>query len=88
MKSNPKEVEFEFNLPDFDKKDIDVKISKNLLAIRASKKQEKKTQKKDFFHYEKSSRSFAYSTTLPSINAKKAKTDFKKGVLKIIVPKE
>lgn len=88
MKNNSKEVVLEFNLPEFNKKDIKVKLTKNSLGIKAEKKKELKVQKKDFFHQEKSYRSFSYATTLPSINPKKAKTEFKKGILKIKAPKK
>jgi len=87
MKNNSKEVVLEFNLPEFKKKDIDVKLSKNSVFVRAEKKSEKKLQKKDFFHQEKTAKVFNYQTTLPKVNVKKAKIDFKLGVLKIVIPK-
>ena len=88
MKNNSKEIILEFNLPEFSKKDINVKLLKNSATIKAEKKKESKVQKKDFFHQEKSYKSFSYSTTLPTINPKKVKTKFEKGILKIIAPKK
>jgi len=88
MKNNSKGVELKFELPGFDKKDIKLKISKNLLSINAEKKSEKKVKRKDFFHQEKSYRQFSYATTLPSVQPKKAEIEFKKGVLKVKVPKK
>ncbi len=88
MKNNSKEIELKFNLPEFNKKDINLRISKNLISIKAEKKKENKAQKKDFFHAEKSSRSFNYTTSVPTIKPKEAKVDFKKGVLTIKVPKK
>jgi len=87
MKNNKKEVILEFDLPDFSKRDIKIRLGKNSASIKAEKRQEKKVQRKDFFHAEKSYKSFSYYTTLPRINPEKAKTEFKKGKLKIKAPK-
>ncbi len=88
MKHNKKEVVLEFHLPEFSKKHIKINLDKNSANISAEKTDEKEVKKKDFFHKEKTYKSFSYSTTLPSINPKKAKTEFKKGMLRIKVPKE
>lgn len=87
MEHNKKEVILNFNLPHFTRSDINVNISKNSVAIRANRKLSKNIQKKDFFHSEKSTSSFDYLTTTPLINPKKAKIEFKKGVLKIKAPR-
>ncbi len=87
MKNNSKEVILEFNLPGFSKKDLNIKLSKNSISIKAEKKYKKQVQKKDFFHQEESYNGFRYSTTLPKINPNKAKITFKSGILKIIAPK-
>ena len=44
-------------------------------------------KKKDFCYEESTSKSVVYSTTLPKINPKLAKINFKGGVLKITAPK-
>ncbi len=88
MKENSKEVLLEFNLPDFRKQDVKVKLTKNSLGITAQRKTEKKVQRKGFFHKESSSHVFNYATTLPNVDAKKAKITFTKGVLKIKAPKK
>ena len=87
MKNNSKEVVLEFNLPSFKREDINLKLSKDSIVIKADKKFRNKIQKKDFFHAEKSHQKFYYATTLPKINPKKAKIKFDKGVLKIAAPK-
>jgi len=87
MKSNKKGIVLEFKLPEFSEKDIKVSISKNKASVEAEKKQEKKIQRKDFYHRESTYRSFSYSTTLPKINPKKAEISFKKGTLKITAPR-
>lgn len=87
MKKNSKEVVLEFDLPEFSKKDIKVRLSKNRAQVRAEKSNEKKVQKKDFFHEEKSFKSFNYSTSLPDVNHTKAESEFKNGVLRVKVPR-
>lgn len=88
MKINSKEVVLKFELPGFKREDINVKLSKGSVLIKAKNKSRSRVQRKDFFHQEKSCRFFNYSTTLPRINPKKATIEFKRGVLKITVPKE
>jgi len=87
MKNNKKEVVIEFDLPNFKRDDIKIKLSKNSASILAERKIEKEVERKDFYHKEMSSGNFVYKTTLPNINPKKAKISFKGGVLKIIAPK-
>ncbi len=88
MKNNAKEVILNLDLPGFNKEDIEVKINKNCVKVKAQKKSHKRIQKKDFFHEEKISKSFSYITTVPEIKPKKAKTKFSKGKLQIILPKK
>ena len=88
MKENSKEVILEFALPEFKKDDIKIKFTENAVSVQAGRKIEKETQRKDFFHQEKTERSFNYTTTVPSINPSKAKIFFKGGILKISVPKK
>ncbi len=88
MKQNNKVVKMEFQLPGFDKKDIKVKIDKDKAIISAEKTIHNKVEKKDFFHEEKTYRSFSYMTTLPKVKPNKTKTEFKRGVLRITAPKE
>ncbi len=88
MKNNLKEVIIDLDLPGFNKEDVKVKIGKRGIAVKAEKKQEKKIQKKDFFHREKSYKSFSYFTTVPKIRPEKAKLKFSKGKLQIRASKE
>jgi HSP20 family molecular chaperone IbpA len=88
MKNKSKKVELEFNLPEYKKKDINVKVKKDSLALTANKSNRSEVQKDDFFHKEESSSSFSYFTSLPPVKHKKAKTSFRKGVLKVVVPKK
>lgn len=88
MKNNSNEIIFEFDLSGFDRKEIDVKIKEGEIYIIANKKDEKRKKEKDFSSYEKISKSFKYISTLPKIEKDKAKIDFDKGILKIIIPKK
>ncbi|MCX8158957.1 MAG: Hsp20/alpha crystallin family protein [Candidatus Pacearchaeota archaeon] len=83
-----KDIVLKFDLPGFDKKDVKVMLKRDRALIEAEKKIEKKIKKKDYYHEEKSYRSFSYSTSLPEIDVEKAKTEFKNGVLKIFAPRK
>ncbi len=52
------------------------------------KKEENELEKEDFKWFEKSLRTFDYSSSLHSVVGKDAKIDFHKGKLKIIVSKK
>lgn len=88
MKETKKEIVFEFPLLGFDKDDVDVKLTKNSLLIKAQKKHKRKIHRPNFFHFEKQKHNFFYATTLPEIDSKKTKITFTKGILKIKLPKK
>jgi HSP20 family protein len=88
MEHDDKEVNLEFNLPGFEKKDIKVNLTDDKVEITAEKTHEKKIKNKGFFHEEKSYRSFYYHTNIPAINANKSKVEFKNQKLKITAPKK
>lgn len=88
MKHNNKEVKLEFNLPGFEKKDIQVNITRDNAEIKAEKTYEKKTENRGFSHHEKSYSSFYYHTNIPKVNPKKTKIDYNRGKLKITAQKE
>lgn len=87
MNINSKEVYMKFNLPNFKKEDIKVRLSNNSLTIKAQKSKKSKIEKKDFKHIEKSSQNFKYSTSLPRIDKQKAEIRFNKGILTIRAPR-
>jgi len=87
MENHEKEVVLEFSLPGYKEEDIELNIEKNHISITAKHQIEKKVQRQDFFHDEKTLKNFEYSSTLPSIDPKKAKFSFVDGVLKIILLK-
>lgn len=78
-------------LPGIDKKDIDLNIMDDRLAIRAEIKKERKEEKKDsgYFFHERSYSSFSRQLPLPSsVIPEKAKADFSNGILHIDLPKK
>jgi HSP20 family protein len=87
-KETSKEIVLEFDLNGFDKKDINLKLTRNSVVIKAKKKTDDKVEKKGFFQEEKSLRTFDYSMSLPEIVPKKSKISFNNGILKIAAPKE
>ena len=83
-----KEVRVTCELPGIDQKDIDITLSKDAVTIRGEKKQEKEEKGKDYYHMERSYGSFQRKVSLPAeIDDDNVKAEFKKGVLKIILPK-
>ncbi len=87
MKNNSKEIVLDFKLPGFKREDIHINIGKRSVVIKAKKKERNRVQKRDFFHEERASRAFNYTTTLPEVNPEKARIDFNKGRLHIEIPK-
>ncbi len=74
-------------LPGIDEKNIDVSLDENVLTVKGEKKEEHEDKKK--LHVsERSYGFFERSFSVPSgIDAAKVKAEFKKGVLKIRLPK-
>jgi len=87
MENHEKEVILEFSLPGYRKEDIKMILKKNSIEIKAKHEIEKKVQRQDFFHDEKTAKHFEYSSTLPIVNPNKAKISFKDGILRIVLPK-
>jgi len=76
-------------LPGIDKKDIDLKITDNMLGIKAEKKHEEEVKKKGYFRQERSYSGFQRAFTLPArVIPEKAQAEFKNGILTITIPKK
>jgi HSP20 family protein len=85
---NEKEIRISAELPGLDEKDIEISLSHDTLTIKGEKKEEKESSKKEYYRKERSYGSFRRSISLYSeIDADKVKASFKKGVLKITLPK-
>lgn len=82
------EVLVRAEVPGVDKNDISVSLSDNLLTIKGNTSKEIKKEEGDYYRHEISSSSFARSVTVPkNIDASKAVSNLKNGVLEITLPK-
>lgn len=78
----------EAELPGFDKKDIDVNISDDILTIKATRKQEQEKKDKNYYYAERSYGEFVRSLRLPSeVDKKSIKAKYNNGVLELTLPK-
>ncbi len=82
-----KEVRITAELPGLDEKDMEVAVTNNMLTIKGEKKVEE--EEGDYYHSERSYGYFNRTIALPQgIDADKAEAKFKKGVLKVTIPKK
>ncbi|MCX7956319.1 MAG: Hsp20/alpha crystallin family protein [Endomicrobia bacterium] len=78
----------EAELPGFDKKDIDINITDDILTIKASRKQEQEKKEKNYYYAERSYGEFIRSLRLPTeVDKKSVKAKYDKGVLELTIPK-
>jgi HSP20 family protein len=83
-----KEIRITAELPGMDEKDLDVSLSGNNLLIRGEKKAEKEEKGEHYFHKESSYGAFHRTIPLPTeVVEDQVEATFKKGVLKIRLPK-
>jgi len=88
VKEDGKEIKVTAELPGMDEKDIDVTLSRDSLTIRGEKQEETEDEGKDYYHAERRYGSFHRAIPLSAeVDESKAEADFKKGVLKIKLPK-
>jgi HSP20 family protein len=75
-------------LPGLEAKDVNVSISGDLLTITGEKKREKEEKDEHHHYIERYTGTFQRSFRLPvAIQSDKVEASFKKGVLKITLPK-
>lgn len=75
-------------VPGIEKKDLDISLTDNLLTIKGQSSSEKKEEKGDYHRHEISRSSFSRSVTLPgAVDASKASSTLKDGVLELTLPK-
>src|ERR1700716_3894736 len=68
---------------------VEVTVTNNMLTIKGEKKVEKEEEEGDYYHSERSYGYFDRTIALPQgIDADNAKAKFKKGVLKVTIPKK
>src|SRR5437870_12876365 len=83
-----KEVKVCAEIPGADAKDIDVSVEDGTLTIKGEKKYEQEEKEKGQYRMERSYGSFERSIRLPTdVDESKAKAEFKKGVLRLTLPK-
>lgn len=88
VSENDKEVRITAELPGLDEKDVEVRVAKNKLTIKGEKKVEKEEEDGDYYHSECSYGYFDRTIELPQgIDADNGKAKFKRGVLKVTIPK-
>ncbi|MFQ5330267.1 MAG: Hsp20/alpha crystallin family protein [Thermodesulfobacteriota bacterium] len=75
-------------LPGVDKDKIDINVEDDNLIIKCEIKDEKEIKKEEYYHCERSYRSFARTIALPmKVEARKVKATFKDGILDVTLPK-
>lgn len=77
-----------FRVPNVERKDIKVDITRNRIEVKVERKYEKKTEGKGFFKEEKGYRGFFKYLSLPKpVIPEKAKTRYSNGLLEVVMPK-
>jgi HSP20 family protein len=83
-----KEITVTAELAGLDQKDVELTLNDDVLTIRGEKKEESEHKDAKSFHKECSYGSFVRTIQLPAeVDQGKVKAEFKKGVLKIQLPK-
>ena len=84
-----KEVRITAELPGLDEKDVEVTVTSNMLTIKGEKKVEKEEEEGDYHYSERRYGHFERTIALPQgIDTDNAEAKFKKGVLKVTIPKK
>jgi HSP20 family protein len=82
------EIIVKAEVPGVDKKDLDISVTENTVRLKGSTRKEEKEEKGDFYRCEISSGSFSRLVPLPAdVDAEKARTKFKDGLLELTLPK-
>ena len=88
IEEDEKAITIRADIPDMDRKDINVSVSDGYLAIRGERKSEKKEENKTYRRVERSYGAFERSFALPeNVDQDKIDADYKNGVLKVMLPK-
>lgn len=91
VREDEKEINVTAELPGIDEKDLNVSLEQGMLTISGEKKSEReeRDKKKNYVISERHYGSFSRSIALPEgVKADKIKAEFKKGILKIEIPKD
>jgi len=83
-----KEIKVSAEIPGVEPKDIDVSVEDGMLTIKGEKKYEREEKEKGQYRMERGYGSFERAIELPAeVDESKAKAEFKKGVLRLTLPK-
>lgn len=83
-----KHIEVSVELPGMEAEDVDVDVRDGALVIRGEKRTEESTEEEGFFRTERSFGAFERVVPLPTeVDAEHTEATFKKGVLKVRLPK-
>ena len=77
----------EIDIPGFDKENIKVECENGYLTISAQKNEEENDEGKNYIRRERRSGSFSRSFYVGDIDSDQIDAEFKKGTLKVVVPK-
>lgn len=84
-----KEIRITAEVTGMDAKDVQVTLSDKYVTISGNKSEEKKEEKKGYFHQERSYGEFQRVVALPeNANGEKAEANISKGILVVTVPKK
>jgi len=88
VREKDKEIVVTAELPGVDEKNVDVRIEGDELIIRGEKREEHEAEEGGWYHSERVYGSFVRTIPLPAeVDAERAEARFRKGVLKITLPK-
>lgn len=88
LKDTDKELKVSVELPGLDEKDLEVLLTKEALTVRGEKREDSEQDKGGYHYAERRYGTFERTIPLPvSVDADKAKATFKKGVLRVSLPK-
>ncbi|MDH4128324.1 MAG: Hsp20/alpha crystallin family protein [Spirochaetota bacterium] len=89
VKEDEKAIYVEAELPGMDEKDINIELKDNVLTLKGEKKEETESKDKGEYRLERRYGSFERSFNLPAdVLVDKIKASYKKGILKIELPKD
>jgi len=88
VKETEKEITVTAELPGMEQKDVEVTLTEGVLSIKGEKREEHEEEKGDTYRSERRYGAFERALPLPAdVEVDKAKAEFKKGVLKVVLPK-
>lgn len=88
VKEDNNKYEIDAEMPGIKKEEIDISYKDEMLTICVAKEEEKKEEKENYIHRERTSSSMSRSMYLKDADSKGIKAKLAEGVLKVTVPKK